>query len=47
MKNAQLVTRYIKHLAESAIFEVSAINKLNSGLIAKRLDCQTFHIPNR
>jgi hypothetical protein len=41
----QCRTRYIKHLAESAKFEDSTFNKLSSGLLVKRFECQTFHIP--
>lgn len=34
-------------MAESANFKVSTFNKHFNGLILKRLECQTFHIPNR
>ena len=47
MENAQLVTRYIKHLAKSAIFEGSTFNILSSSLMLIRIEYQTFHIPIR
>lgn len=47
MNKAQHTTQYIKHLAESTNYKDSTFNKLFRGLIVKRLECQTFHIPNR
>lgn len=41
MNKAQHTTRYIKHLAESANFKGSTINKLCNGLIGNR-----FEMPN-
>ncbi|MBN1181287.1 MAG: hypothetical protein JXB49_03300 [Bacteroidales bacterium] len=41
MNKGQLVTRYIKHLAESANFKGSTFNKLCNGLIGNR-----FEMPN-
>lgn len=41
MNKAQLVTRYIKHLAESANIKGSTINKHSNGLIGNR-----FEMPN-
>lgn len=41
MNKGQLVTRYIKHLAESANFEGGTLNKLRNGLIGNR-----FEMPN-
>jgi len=41
MNEGQLVTRYIKHLAESANFKGSIFNKLSNGLIGNR-----FETPN-
>jgi len=38
---AQQVTRYIKHLAESASFKGSTFNKHRNGLIGNR-----FEMPN-
>jgi hypothetical protein len=41
MNNAQLVTRYIKHLADSADFKVGTFNKHYNGLTENR-----FEMPN-
>ncbi|MDD3725296.1 MAG: hypothetical protein PHV83_07215 [Bacteroidales bacterium] len=41
MNKGQLVTRYIKHLAESANFKGSTFNKHRNGLIGNR-----FEMPN-
>jgi hypothetical protein len=41
MNKGQLVTRYIKHLADSADFEVGTFNKHSNGLIGNR-----FEMPN-
>jgi hypothetical protein len=41
MNKGQLVTRYIKHLAESAGFKGSTFNKLRNGLTG---NC--FEMPN-
>ncbi len=41
MNKGQLVTRYIKHLADSADFKVGTSNKICNGLIGKR-----FEMPN-
>ncbi len=41
MYKAQLVTRYIKHLAGSANFKDPTLNKLCNGLIGNR-----FEMPN-
>jgi hypothetical protein len=41
MNEHQLPTRYIKHLAESAIFEVGTFNKICNSLIGNR-----FEMPN-
>lgn len=41
MNKGQLVTRYIKHLAESANFKGSTFNKHCNGLIGNR-----FEVPN-
>jgi hypothetical protein len=40
-KNNQAVTRYIKHLAESANFKGGTFNKYRNGLIGNR-----FEMPN-
>ena len=40
-KNGQLVTRYIKHLADSADFKGGTFNKHRNGLIGNR-----FEMPN-
>jgi hypothetical protein len=40
-KDGQLITRYIKHLAESANFKYIAFNKHRNGLIGNR-----FEMPN-
>jgi len=41
LNKGQLVTRYIKHLADSADFKVSTINQYRNGLIGNR-----FEMPN-
>ncbi len=41
MNKGQLVTRYIKHLADSADFKGGTSNKLCNGLIGNR-----FEVPN-
>jgi hypothetical protein len=41
MNKHQAVTRYIKHLADSADFKVGTLNKLCNGLIGNR-----FEMPN-
>ena len=41
MNKGQLVTRYIKHLAESANFKGGTFNKQRNGLIGNR-----FEMPN-
>lgn len=41
MNKGQLVTRYIKHLADSADFKGSTFNKHHNGLIGNR-----FEMPN-
>jgi hypothetical protein len=41
MNKGQLVTRYIKHLAESANFKGGTFNKHRNGLIGNR-----FEMPN-
>ena len=41
MNKGQLVTRYIKHLAESANFKGGTFNKHHNGLIGNR-----FEMPN-
>ena len=41
MNKGQLVTRYIKHLADSASFKGGTINKHRNGLIGNH-----FEIPN-
>jgi len=41
MNKGQLVTRYIKHLADSAYFKRVTFNKLFNGLIGSR-----FEMPN-
>lgn len=46
MNKSQHLTRYIKHLAESANFKVGTFNKHRNGLIGNRFESQAFHIPN-
>lgn len=41
MNKGQLVTRYIKHLADCADFKGGTLNKLGNGLIGNR-----FEMPN-
>ena len=42
MNKGQLVTRYIKHLADSAKFKVITFNKQRNGLIGNRFEMPNF-----
>ncbi len=45
MNKGQLVTRYIKHLADSADFKGGTFNKHCNGLTGNRLEMPNVYIP--